>query len=186
MVGIILLGFGFFMVGYFLGKRKVIQDMCVQLEQESLADKIYTSLCTLPDAGTAVAGQEKEELEAVENNMDKDALLTEQAVDVVNTGVHEEEPVVQQEAMLPTVHKKYYAQLVGFGTLQAAERCAKRLTQHAMPVVVKHRHSKTAKGKKIQWYQVVTQEFSDQKELEKVVQIIKEKERLKDVRIVSC
>ena len=54
---IILLSFGFFMAGYFFGKRKAMQDLHVTLDQDSLADKIFTSLCTMQENKTVVAQQ---------------------------------------------------------------------------------------------------------------------------------
>ena len=74
-----------------------------------------------------------------------------------------------------------------FGGLWVCSGCfAQRLQQRDVPVEVKNRHSKTAKGKKVTWYQVVTASFSNKDELEKVVDEVKERERLKDVRILTC
>lgn len=198
MTGIIVLCFGFFMVGYFLGKRKVIQDMCVQLEQDSLADKIYTSLCTMQDTKAVIVQQDKEELEMVDTAPTHEtphAVTSDSMVqaaiempipesDQLTQVVTLQDVVVAQEVDVP--NKKYYAELVGFGTRQAAEKCLHRLQHNKMPVMIKQRQSKTAKGKKITWYQLITKELTDKQELEKLVEAIKVKERLKDVRIVSC
>ena len=90
------------------------------------------------------------------------------------------EPVAQAE---PTQH---YAQLIGFGTSRAADRFVDRLQQKNIPVKVVERHSKTAQGKEIIWYQVVTERFSKKDDLVVFTQKIKHEERLNDIRIVSC
>ena len=80
----------------------------------------------------------------------------------------------------------YKAQLIGFGTLRAAHQFVERLQQKNMPVRVQERHSKTAQGKEVIWYQVTTELFNDKQELTAFVERIKKEERLKDIRIVSC
>jgi hypothetical protein len=80
----------------------------------------------------------------------------------------------------------YKAQLIGFGTMRAAHQFADRLQQKNLPVRVQERHSKTAQGKEVIWYQVTTELFNDKKELMAFVEKIKKEERLKDIRIVTC
>lgn len=84
------------------------------------------------------------------------------------------------------VEKQYYAQLIGFGTLRAAERFVDRLQQKNMPVKVVERHNKTAQEKEIIWYQVVTEHFDNKDDLIACVQKIKVEEKLNDIKIVSC
>ena len=191
---IILFSFGFFIAGYFLGKRKAVQDLHVTLDQDSLADKIYTSLCTMQEGKVAVAQQENDSVEPMDSadlecntlqSIDADTALVQSLAETGNPAKKELKTEAPNEIVeLP--HKKYFAQLVGFGTQQSAHAFAQRLQKKNMPVMVKDRYSKTAKGKKIIWYQVVTAPFSDKNELEKVVGEIKIKERLKDVRILTC
>ena len=80
----------------------------------------------------------------------------------------------------------YKAQLIGFGTLRATNQFVDRLQQKNMPVRVQERHSKTAQGKEVIWYQVTTELFSDRQELTAFVERIKKEERLKDIRIIAC
>lgn len=82
--------------------------------------------------------------------------------------------------------KMYKAQLIGFGTMRAAHQFAERLQHKNMPVRVQERHSKTAQGKEVIWYQVTTELFNDKHELTAFVEQIQKEERLKDIRIVSC
>lgn len=80
----------------------------------------------------------------------------------------------------------YKAQLIGFGTMRAAHQFVDRLQQKNLPVRVQERHSKTAQGKEVIWYQVTTELFNDKQELMAFVERIQKEERLKDIRIVSC
>lgn len=84
------------------------------------------------------------------------------------------------------VSKQYYAQLIGFGTLRAADKFVDRLQQKNFPVKVVERHSKTAQGKKIIWYQVVTEVFDKKDDLIAFTRKIEKEERLNDIRIISC
>ncbi len=83
-------------------------------------------------------------------------------------------------------HGQHYAQLIGFGTSRAADRFVDRLQQKNMPVKVVERYSKTAQGKEIIWYQVVTERFNKKDDLIAFTQKLKKEERLNDIRIVSC
>ncbi len=97
------------------------------------------------------------------------------------------DPLVEPaESVKPPEPKQHYAQLIGFGTPRAADRFVDRLQQKNIPVKVVERHSKTAQGKEIIWYQVVTERFSKKDDLIVFTQKIKKEERLNDIRIVSC
>ena len=193
---IILFSFGFFIAGYFLGKRKAVQDLHATLDQDSLADKIYTSLCTMQEGNLMVVQQDSDS-DTVDSDglldldcnplqsIDADVVLGQLPVEASDVAENELKAETPDETMdLP--HKHYFAQLVGFGTQQAAHAFAERLQKKNIPVIVKDRHSKTARGKKVTWYQVVTAPFSNKDELEKIVNDVKIKERLKDVRIITC
>jgi len=203
----VLLSFGFFMCGYFMGKRVVMQDLHITAEKDALADQVYTSLCTRQDKKIVMAQQEKatasslESTEMLYNSSIEAAQNTFQEVSVdasdtvVDASASDNQPTdlalntqqkSAQENSSGESHQKYYAQLIGFGTKKAAEKFARRLQHNNMPVTVKSRHSSTAKGKKITWYQVVTQELTDKNLLEKLVNEITLKERLVDVRIITC
>ena len=106
------------------------------------------------------------------------------------------EPDVVPVAYAPTIdgvvrneisdEQWYKAQLIGFGTSRAANQFVERLQQKNLPVRVQERHSKTAQGKEVIWYQVTTELFNDKHELMVFVDKIKKEERLKDIRIVAC
>jgi hypothetical protein len=82
--------------------------------------------------------------------------------------------------------KQYYAQLIGFGTSQAADSFARRLTKQGFSVKVEQCKSRTAKGKAVTWYQVVTNPYSDAQKLQEVVDMLAHTEKLKGVRVKTC
>lgn len=90
------------------------------------------------------------------------------------------------EPMVNRIQQLYYAQLMGFGTSKAAERFAHRLQQKNIAVKVIERNSETTQGKKIIWYQVVTECFDNKDELLAFVRKIEENEHLNDIHIVAC
>ncbi|HSW73687.1 MAG TPA: hypothetical protein VLG71_00890, partial [Candidatus Limnocylindria bacterium] len=49
VAGLITLAFLGFMAGYFLGQKKVLEQFSTKLEQDSLSDKISSSLCSIYD-----------------------------------------------------------------------------------------------------------------------------------------
>jgi hypothetical protein len=97
---------------------------------------------------------------------------------------------VTQEHITEPMHEitpvHYYAQLIVFGTSGAAYKYADTLRHKNMPVSVKEFHSVTAQGKKIIWYQVVTELFDNEDELLMLVHRLKKEEKLHDIRIVQC
>lgn len=80
----------------------------------------------------------------------------------------------------------YYAQLIGFGTPWAAHQFVNHITKKGFSAKVEKRVSRTTKGKKICWYQVVTDMYTDKVYLEDIVDMLTKQEKLKGVRIVSC
>ena len=79
----------------------------------------------------------------------------------------------------------YAASIIGFGTLQAAMVFYNRVKKYGIPLIIKERESKTKKGRVIVWYQAVTQEYADKKELEAVIEKLKKREIVNDIRIVE-
>ena len=80
---------------------------------------------------------------------------------------------------------QHYAQLAGFSSLKNAEAFVVRLNKKQIPVLIKERVSRTAKGRSVTWYQVVTEPYEDQDALNSVVDILKKEEKLHDVRIMQ-
>ena len=82
--------------------------------------------------------------------------------------------------------REYYAQLVGFSSQQAAQQFVKKLATRDITAHIKQRPSKTAKGRTVYWYQVITESFTNKEELLKLVDTIKHREKLHDVRIITA
>lgn len=196
---IIMISFFVFISGYFLGKRKAVEKFYRKIEQDSFADHVYYSMCSMYDrGGVAQQGQSG----TAEDQDDSLALATENeimpvienAVDVADSQVidvsENTSTIADSSLSLDNVDNKddvqYYAELIGFGTHRAARKFADKMLQDNISVSVKKRRGKTARGKVIVWYQVVTENFSNKGDLIALVDDISAQERLKDVRIVSC
>lgn len=82
--------------------------------------------------------------------------------------------------------KRFFAQLIGFGTEKAAHAFSQKLNQQYIPTYVKKHANKTAKGRVVNWYQVVTEPYEDRKELAALVEKVSIQEKLKDVVISAC
>lgn len=149
-----------FMSGYFLGKKRVLEELAAQYDDESFADKVYQSFASLADAsGDDAASAEGEASEG------------EETADQAATPAAEQS---QQKATLekPALEHASYAQLCGFGTKQAAELYVDRVKRRGITVTIVERKSVSKKGRAIVWYQVVTQ-VMDKPELEELVQKLK-------------
>lgn len=191
-----------FMSGYFLGKKKAFETFCKTAERDSLADQIFVALCGVADYKESQAPAELDEVvdeqetpvsthegpSEVIVQADKVASDVENTIEAVAQQiiVQPQEAVLIQEAqIIHDASESYHAELIGFGTLQGAKRFAQRLEKKQIPVTVNKRVSKTAKGRIVTWYQVVTKPYTNKDELVSLVNIIKQQERLNDVRIVS-
>jgi len=196
LAGTLLLCFFVFIAGYFLGQKKVIERFTNKAEQDSLADKITSSIYSMYDTKAEV-----ESLDSVEGNESPES---EEPLTVADGGTQEAlethaQPDVKKiepsqstskaalnEIQNSAPQKQYYAELVGFGSLRAAQEFAERLQAKGISVIVKKRESRTAKGKKIAWYQAITHQFKERSELMALVDRLKQEERLKGVHIVTC
>jgi len=202
----IILSFFVFLSGYFLGKKKAADKFYNKVSQDSFSDQIYYSVCSMYENDEACVGQESTEDNAdylhvcknEENGREvQTALNTDSAV--VSNDLRDEASVRSNldlsdskgadqvvRPLLKEDCQKYYAELIGFGTLRCANKFASKLKSQGFSVIVKRRRSKTSKGKRIVWYQVVSEKFDNKNDLIAFVDIIKEKERLKGIRIVEC
>lgn len=179
---ILCLCFGMFIGGYFIGQRQTMLYFFNKIEEESFSDKITYSLYAmngqdLPDEGDADEQPEnavtatvvKEKTEQTEN--ENTASITN--ADEDQTAEDQEPPVV------------YYAPLVGFGTLRAADNCAQQLKAMGVSVQLVERSSFTPRGKKIRWYQLVTADYTDKEVLEQIVKNIKQKLNIRTIKIIE-
>lgn len=174
--GAIFIGFLTFMAGYFLGQKRASEQFCNRADQESLADKVYSSMYALSELEP-----DTQPLRDVSvKDMSKESTASSDGIQQIDLNG----PGVAQ--VVPAITEHYYAQLAGFGTIQAANNFVKRLAKSGCKTVVKTCQSKTAKGRVVTWHQVVTEQFSSKPMLKKMVERLTKKEHLKGVRIVSC
>lgn len=184
-----------FIAGYFLGKKNAAEKFYDKIEQDSFADHIYYSMCSMYDNGTVEknngGGTEAAEEKTASETTDKESSLDKQAV-VCQREQHGARVAPEHSAEEKTVVSEekdgaqYYAELAGFGTEAAAKKCADQLKQKNITVLLKKRHSKTARGRVATWYQLVSETFSNKNDLRALVDDISALKGLKNVRIVTC
>lgn len=175
--GFLLLFFAF-ATGYFWGKKTAGEQFVADMQAQSFADQLYTTLCD-----NAIDDQECDVANAA-------PLVTEEQLTVSDENAQETSP---KQTLIPTDQvpteqinaPQYYAQLIGFGSALAAEKFQKKLAAHGIEVIIVKRESKTAKKKIITWYQAVTPSFSNKQKLEELVAQIKKQERLGDIKILE-
>jgi hypothetical protein len=188
-------GLSLFVMGYFWGQRRAVAQFVDKIEEESFADKITYSLYTMngKDHYTSQDKIAEEESAAEEGNDEPEALEEkEQSGKLLQKKVSIEDVEKLTVAKNDEIQTTYIAPLVGFGTSYSAEQFTKRVEKMGIPVFVKRRVSKTSvkndagkKRKTIVWYQVVTDVYKDRNEIEHVVMRIKDKENIKDVKIIE-
>ena len=199
-----------FLVGYFYGQRKAIERFVSKIEEESFADRISYALYTMndressefeesdadTDAPADVAVESSNNVDNVTENSDEDQNVSEEITTQdevaheidkdnknVTTGLMAEEKNGTEAAEVIVM---YSAEIMGFGSAQAAHRFIDRVEELDSRIHLKKRISKTSKGKKIVWYQAVAQDFENKEELEKLLDEIKKKENIKEDIIISA
>jgi len=166
---VIVFSLGSFSAGYFLGEKKSAERFIQRVEQDALADQLYSSICSLyenesePNLRTRSGSTESPDGETVKEK-------------------EKENEEVTEETATETI---FCAQLVGFGTAKKAKQFVERLAKKGVTTHVRERKSKTARGKTIVWYQVVTDLYTNKNVLIGLVEKVKQEERLHDVRIVT-
>jgi cell division septation protein DedD len=162
-----------FVIGYFLGQQKAIRAFTQSASKATLEDEIY-----------ATAMAHTYDTEIPENSEKKyTPILPKQDVSILSEASQENKCMIDSTN---TVAKKWYAQLIGYGSKKNAEKFVSRLQQQGTQLKINEHTSYTSKGKPVKWYQVVTGEFADEEILNQLVDIIKKKEKLNGVRIIAC
>lgn len=175
--GCIAMLFLSFMTGYFFGGQHAAQDFMHHVSHASFNDQMSASLCALTKECTIVDAASNDDSE---NSIEDDSSFQE----CVRNNV--DEALQTQEVEAKQSDKRYYAQLIGFGTQQAAQRFAKKLENQHIPVEINKHSSRTAKGKTIHWYQVITLPYDNKQKLLTLVNTIQKAEKIQDIRIIEC
>lgn len=169
---LLFFAFSIFMTGYFLGKKKAIEQFTEKIQQEAVADHIYTTvLTTTPNENVT---SDMLLVTSLDDNVATSSLMSTIEVDVV-----------AQEQTIAENHR-YYAQLIGFGTEKAAQLFVQKLAKKGIETEVKKHVSKTAKGNTSYWYQVVTAPYNNKDDLSVLVDKLAKEENIKGACIRIC
>jgi len=190
LIGALIICAFFFVTGYYCGKRTVAQEYGSLIHQQTLDEKIQGALCSIgrapvgkgddqADSGKDTRDQEDETDAGASESSDEAEAKDHSTKDRTITGTTEktvDKHIKQQHA---------YAQLVGFGSQSMANRYKDKLIREGFAVrVTDHMaHSGGRRSRGRHWYQVVTQAMP-LKQLQKMVEEISKKDRLKDCKIV--
>jgi hypothetical protein len=182
----ILILFFTFIIGFFGGQRYAIQQFSNKIDNDSFADQIYASLCAISDQDLDSQDSCESYPEDVDQKDQDDSEIANKHAQLNEAPTSLEEPAAVDAATYKTDDaQEYYAELIGFGTSQAAHRFTHQLIKKGFPAEVKKRQSKTSRGKPIYWYQVVTDLYQDKEKLTALVDRITKEEKLSGVRIVT-
>lgn len=190
----IIWSFFVFISGYFLGQRTILEQFATRLEQDSLSDKIYSSLCTLYEVDNEAevtdtdASSEGEDVQSDTDQEQKteEHLLVDQTGALSGVKVAQEGVSPVKSVVTDAKKKSYYAPLAGFGSAEHAYAFAQRCTKKNIKVVVKKKPSKSSKGRTHYWYQVVTHPYDDKKTLMGAIDTIKRAEHIRDIQILEA
>ena len=195
-----------FSVGFFLGKRTHIDDFSSKVTKEALHDQIDFLLTTqsLQSSEESFSGgndliqpgieRQSQDLHTIikadtANQVVFTADRQEKNIRPENFPVLEDKKISDNQVGISSdsdIKKPQYAQLIGFGTKQAAQAFVTRLKKHNVPVILKTMMSKTAAGKQKTWYQAITPTYDTAQELQDQVSKIKRLEHIRgnDIKTV--
>jgi cell division septation protein DedD len=163
---LIISGIALFISGYFWGQHSATEQVLNAVERDSFADQIYYSMCS--------ANEPRDEEEEDEGQEDQSEPAEE---------AEGEQKSATQEKAQPK--KTYAAAIAGFGAQKTADRYAQKLKARGFPVHVAQRTSRSARGRTVSWYQVVTDPFTDRQEGERVVAQIRSQENIRSIALIE-
>jgi cell division septation protein DedD len=174
-----------FLVGFFVGQRSAAQQFIDRAGQGAFADHIYAAMCGL--SGTSEQQEDAANADGGETEASDEGQLQVTSDEVVSAVAPVQTPeATSDETETSESGSECYAQLIGFGTAKAAQDYANRLKKKGIPVFVQKRHSRSAKGRLVTWYQVITEKFRDEEKLQALIARLKEEEKLQGIHIVAC
>jgi hypothetical protein len=159
---LLLVSFFIFVAGYFFGKKKLAEDFSHVAEHASFSDQINFAISSLYDK--ELHAPKAKDVSLAENVSDTDKTMQENLDNKEVLLTHAEAPIIKQSDN----QKKWLAQLFG-GTEKQVTDFANRLSKKGISVEIRKRVGNTARGKKIHWYQAVTQPFDNQSDLNDLV-----------------
>lgn len=161
-VALIVIASVSFLAGYYLGKKKSAEELVRYVSQQTFADKIYSSLCTLYDTYEDEAYNNVEEKEE-EQKRNEDALASSKS-----------EVAISKEL--------YSAILCGFGSQKSGLEYVHRLDAKGVKARLLTRTSITRKGSTKTWYQVVSEPLDYESTIQ-LAERLKKEDKLTNVML---
>lgn len=190
VASVLFLIFIAFMLGYFLGVKYTTDEFITQIRQETMADQILMSASAASQQTSGVIlPQEEVTISKPASEIIAQApavtIVTAEITDPTVPHLNSEQPLA---ASIPekAAPMRYAAELIGFGTKQAAEEFMHRVSSYSSAqLVLKEHASKSPRGRPIHWYQVVTNTYEQKEELQQLLDLLIKKEHIHDIKIVA-
>lgn len=143
-----------FGAGFFFGKRKALETVTEDLQQQAFSDQLHHSMMLLygqPEAS-------------------KPTLMAEGSQATVPL-----DDQAKPEEVKPLKKEQYYIKTVKpFYVLESAQRCIARLQKKGIQsTLIKRESRQQGTNKKVPWYHIETQAYDTEEDVNKVINIIK-------------
>lgn len=182
---LILLFMMTFISGYFWGHGKATQEFTEKLVDDSFTDKINYSFYSNFEKNPTEPEVDADSVDTVEEDFEEVESDSQPSATTAKVEKLQEGNIVIPKNEQSQSDTYYYAELIGFGTLQAAQNFIQRALQHGYNIDIKQRVSKTAKGRTIYWFQAITEKLDNKDHLMDLVAKIQKTEKIKDVKIIE-
>lgn len=171
-----------FIAGYFWGQKKSAEVFTDKVLNDSFSDQVNYSMYSM--YGEQPSEEQSTEEQGDEQGNDEEITTEPDVKNEQEVSKAPETTVVDNASQNSDASVKHYAQLVGFGSRRAAEQFANKIQKkgYNLNVYVITKKSKSARGKIITWYQVVTEELNDKEQLMNEVEKIKVGEKLTGIK----
>ena len=152
-----------FLGGYFIGKKHMMEHFVAQVEQDSFADQVYSSMYAMYDHDVPTSEEQEAEQTAAQE-ADGELVLS--------------------DDLSPS--EAYVGQLLSYHVRKYADGFVQKMAKKNISLEMHTRNSVTASGDTKEWYQVVTKPYTDRGELEVVVEQLSREEKIKGAQIIVC
>ena len=176
--GLLLCSFLLFVVGYFLGKRKAVEELSSFSKQNLFNNQMHYALNRLQ---VVDASPPEQELVSDNHDLQAEKAPLPKTVDPKIAYQKNQNSKIEESSL-------FQAHLISFGSLTGAQQFVNRLQRNGInTTIIKHEGKVPGpqkSSKMIYWYQVVTDNVSHE-DVKKLVEAIKQIIKLNDVRIVK-
>ena len=183
--GFILTSTMVFVTGYFWGYRRASKDVAGVINKNSFADQIsYAANHNFNTQGMSTDQTDQVDQAVVDVIVPntQNIIATEVVESIANNNDINNDINVDTSGVSTKEAIKYYAELIGFGRLKPAQNFVDKLKQKGYATFIRKRVSKSG-GKVVNWYQVITAEFTSKDQLQQLLNGIKKTERLQNIKI---